>query len=138
MIPHKYPVFSVQNWDSTKQGVTTYPISVQIDNSILWGDEGTVEQEMFTSRRGANPFQVSIRHVLFRGPGDPAHATVINGIRNQAPQFDSINTAKRYFDYRIQKKASPAVNKGIPGLVSRDLDDKTRDGQPDLGAYEKQ
>lgn len=138
MIPHKYPVFSVQNWDSTRQGVTTWPISVQIDNSILWGDEGTVEQEIFTSRRGANPFQVSIRHVLFRGPGDPAHATVINGIRNQAPQFDSINTAKRYFDYRIQKKASPAVNKGIPGLINRDLDDKTRDGQPDLGAYEKQ
>jgi len=63
---------------------------------------------------------------------------VINGIRNQAPQFDSINTAKRFFDYRIQKKASPAVNKGIPGLISRDLDDKIRDAQPDLGAYEKQ
>lgn len=138
MIPHKYPVFTVQNWDSTRQGITTYPISVQIDNSILWGDEGTVEQEIFTSRRGANPFQVIVRHALFRGTGDPLHTTVLNGIRNQAPQFDSINATKRYFDYRIQKKTSPALNKGISGLATQDLDDKVRDGQPDLGAFEKQ
>ncbi len=137
-IPHKYPVFAIQNWDSTRQGVTTYPISVQIDNSILWGDEGTVEHEIFTSRRGTNPFLVTIRHSLFRGPADPQNATVLNGIRNQPPQFDSINTTKRFFDYRIQKKASPALNKGIPGLTLKDLDDKTRDGQPDLGAFEKQ
>lgn len=137
-IPHKYPVFSVQNWDSTRQGVTTYSVSVQIDNSIVWGDEGTVEHELFTSKRGTNPFLVNIRHSLFRGPSDPPHATVLNGIRNQTPQFDSINTSKRFFDYRLQKKGSPALNKGIPGLTLKDLDDKMRDGQPDLGAFEKQ
>jgi hypothetical protein len=71
MIPHKYPVFAAQNWDSTRQGVSTYSLSVQVDNSILWGDEGTVENEVFTSRRGTNPFQVNIRHSLFRGQADP-------------------------------------------------------------------
>ena len=137
-IPHKYPVFSVQNWDSTRQGVVTFPVSVQLDNSIIWGDEGTVEHEIFTSRRGTNPFQLNIRHALFRGPSDPPNATILNSMRNVAPQFDSINTTKRYFDYRIQKKASPALNKGMPGMSVKDLDDKPRDAQPDLGAFEKQ
>jgi hypothetical protein len=138
LIPHKYPVFTVQNWDSTRQGVTTYPVSVQVDNSIIWGDEGTVEQEFFTSRRGANPFQVNLRNCLFRGSADPANAVLTNGLRNQPPQFDSINTTKRYFDFRIRKKLSPALNRGLPGLVVRDLDDMPRDAQPDLGAYERQ
>ena len=138
LIPHKYPVFTVQNWDSTRQGISTFPVSVQIDNSILWGDEGTVEQEIFTSKRGSNPFQVNIRHVLFRGNADPANASVLNGIRNQAPRFDSINTSKRFFDFRIQQKSSPAQNAGIPGLTTGDLDDKQRDSRPDLGAFEKQ
>ena len=138
LIPHKNPVFTIQNWDSTRQGVTTYPVSVQMDNSILWGDEGTVEQEVFTSRRGANPFQVTLRNCLFRGPSDPANAAVSNGIRNQSPQFDSVNTTKRFFDFHIRKKMSPALNRGIPGLVLKDLDDMPRDAQPDLGAFERQ
>lgn len=137
-IPHKYPVLTAQNWDSTKLGVQTFPMQVQVVNSILWGDEGTVEQEVSLSRRGTESFQISLVHSLFRGVSDPIPAVLSNCIRNQSPQFDSINTTKRYFDFRLQRKNSPAINKGLPGFVRTDLDDRLRDGNPDLGAFEKQ
>jgi hypothetical protein len=137
-IPHKYPVLTAQNWDSTKLGVKTFPMQLQVVNSIMWGDEGTVEQEVSLSRRGTDPFQISLVHSLFRGVSDPAPALLTNCIRNQSPQFDSINTTKRYFDFRLQRKNSPAINKGLPGVVRTDLDDRARDGNPDLGAFEKQ
>lgn len=137
-IPHKYPVLTAQNWDSTKLGVITYPFNLQVMNSIFWGDEGSVEHEISLSRRGTDPFQAAIVHSLFRGPSDPAPAVLTNCLRNQAPLFDSINTSKRYFDFRLQRRNSPAVNKGLASNVLTDLDDRARDANPDLGAFERQ
>jgi hypothetical protein len=54
------------------------------------------------------------------------------------PQFDSINTSKRFYDFRL-KLTSPAINKGENFNVPLDLDGFPRPvGLPDLGAYEKQ
>jgi hypothetical protein len=54
------------------------------------------------------------------------------------PQFDSINTAKNFYDFRL-KDTSPAINAGTNSLVTSDLDGKVRPiGLPDLGTYEKQ
>ena len=67
----------------------------------------------------------------------PANATV-NGIVAGEPLFDSINTAERYFNFRL-KEGSPAINAGSNAGIGLDLDGAPRPvGLPDLGAYEKQ
>jgi hypothetical protein len=59
-------------------------------------------------------------------------------INNQPPLFDSTNTQKNYYDFRLQT-SSPAINKGIATGVITDLDGKPRPvGIPDLGCFEKQ
>jgi hypothetical protein len=41
------------------------------------------------------------------------------------------------FDLHLNRKPSPAIDKGIPGPVTTDLDDMLRNNPPDLGCYEK-
>jgi hypothetical protein len=66
------------------------------------------------------------------------NATLLNNIVNQPPKFDSIREASRYYDFRINKGVSPAINKGKNLAVALDLEGKLRDAQPDIGCYEKQ
>jgi hypothetical protein len=80
---------------------------------------------------------VSFDKVLWRVQTPPANVAV-NGAIAGEPGFDSVNTAQRYFNFRL-KDGSPAINAGIAAGVSVDLDGKPRPvGAPDLGAYEKQ
>jgi hypothetical protein len=68
----------------------------------------------------------------------PANIISNQIINNQQPQFDSINTSKNYYSFRLQT-GSPAINKGTNAGVITDLDGKARPvGLPDLGCFEKQ
>jgi hypothetical protein len=136
-IQHKRPVLLVSNWDSSQAGVTTYPLSADFTNNIFWGDFGTVENEVVVTRRGQDPFVVSFRNNIYKATADPAFATLSNNIRNEDPLFDSIQVSTRFYNFRINLKPSPAVGKGLPIGVTTDLDGKPRDGQPDIGCFEK-
>ena len=60
-----------------------------------------------------------------------------NILANQSPMFDSINSQRRFYNFRL-KDGSPAINKGMAAGVAVDLDGNTRPvGAPDLGAYER-
>jgi hypothetical protein len=68
----------------------------------------------------------------------PANITSSQIINNQSPQFDSINTFKNYYNFRL-KAGSPALEKGVNTTTIIDLDGKPRPvGLPDLGCFEKQ
>jgi hypothetical protein len=136
-VQHKNPVLSVDNWDSTASGVRSFPLEVRFQNNIIWADEGVVDNEVSVSRRGSEPFLVSLDHNLFRGKTDPLFSSLSGNIRNQDPRFDSINASKRYFDFRLQKGVSPAIDKGIKSGIPKDLDGFNRDVNPDIGCYEK-
>jgi hypothetical protein len=136
-IQHKRPVLLVSNWDSSSAGITTYPLSADFTNNIFWGDLGTVEDEVVVTRRGQDPFTVSFRNNLYKASADPLFATLSNNIRNEDPRFDSIQVSPRFFDFRINRKPSPAADKGLPTGLATDLDGKPRDGQPDIGCFEK-
>ena len=43
-------------------------------------------------------------------------------INNQDPQFDSINVSKNYYDFRLTKKNSPAIDAGKNTSITIDLD----------------
>ncbi|MGL6268736.1 MAG: choice-of-anchor Q domain-containing protein [Chitinophagaceae bacterium] len=134
---HKKPVLFLNNWDSSQAGISTFPLTANFINNIFWGDNGTVENEVFVTKRGNNPFNVLFSHNLYKAIQDPAFSTLTANIKNLDPLFDSVNTGNRYFNFRLQNKPSPAINKGIPAGITADLDGKPRDGQPDMGAYEK-
>jgi hypothetical protein len=134
---HKNPVLIVNNWDSSDNGLVTFDLKATFTNSIFWGDYGAVDNEVVVSKKGNNPFDVSFIHNLYKAESEPPNSNLTENIRNQDPLFDSVNTAIRFFDFHLQTKPSPAINKGISTSVLTDLDSKPRDTRPDLGCYER-
>jgi hypothetical protein len=134
---HKKPVLLVSNWDSTQQGILSYPLQAVFTNNIFWGDNGTVENEVVVSQRGNTTFQVAFRNNLYKAVRDPVSTVFTNNIKNQDPLFDSIQVSARFFDFRLNKNPSPAINKGLNTGLATDLEGKPRDAEPDLGSFEK-
>jgi hypothetical protein len=136
-LPHKKPVLYLANWDSTTQ-LNSYPLQALIRNTICWGDEGAVDDEIVLSRRGSASWSTAITHSLYRAKNTLTNATLTLNLLNQPPLFDSIDTRIPIYDFRITKGRSPAINKGTPSGLTLDLDNRPRDGQPDIGCFEKQ
>jgi hypothetical protein len=89
-------------------------------------------------KNGNGPFSVSFDNILWKVQAAPSNITATQIINNQAPLFDSVNTSRNYYDFRLQS-SSPAINKGINTSVPADLDGKPRAvGLPDLGCFERQ
>ena len=131
------PVLLVTNFINN----TTPPVSLSaaFRNCIFWGEGGgLVKDEVVVLKNGSTPFNVIFDNVLWRVQTVPPNATITGAINGQDPLFDSVNTARNEYSFRL-KAGSPAINKGAPTAVNIDLDGAPRPvGQPDLGAYEKQ
>ncbi len=136
-IQHKKPVIVISNWDSTNQ-LQTYDMQVRLSNNIFWGDGGTVEDEVLVSKRGNNVFSVLMEFNIYKAVTAPPNTTLVGNLLNYPPLFDSINESARYFDFRISKYPSPAIDAGKNLGIPTDLDGKPRDASPDIGSYEKQ
>jgi hypothetical protein len=136
-IPHKRPVLVISNWDSTNQ-VNTYDLQATLTNNIFWGDQGNVENEVVVFRRGPNPFSVTLENCLYKAATPPNHVNSVNNLVNQPPLFDTIDDNGKFYDFRISKGRSPAIDKGKPLGVPTDLDGLPRGIPPDIGCYEKQ
>jgi len=136
-IQHKDPVLQVYNY--LNANTPTEPLSAVFRNCIFWGEgSGLVKNEVVVDKRGNTAFNVLFDHVLWRVETVPQNITENSILNNQAPQFDSINTSRRFYDFRL-KPNSPALNKGTNTSVNIDLDGNPRPvGLPDLGAYERQ
>ncbi len=139
-LTHKNPVLNVNNFIEQAGGFLTADLNAVFRNSIFWGDEGIVTNEVVVNKQGANLFTVLFDKNIYRAVTDPTNSVLTGNIRNADPAFDSINVTKNIFDFRITKNAaSPAINAGALTGFLKDLDDKNRNvGLPDLGCYEKQ
>ena len=115
--------------------VQTNALTATFNNSILYGEGGRVENEIIAERKGSGGYNVSFNNVLYRAKDEPANVTFTNAIKNQPPLFDSINTGRRFFNFRLQPN-SPAKEKAINSNIAIDLDGKLRTGVRDLGCYE--
>ena len=117
------------------------PLNITLQNSILYGDGGFVNDEIVLVKNTTATFNVNLTNVLYKVKTDipTANATITNSIKNELPVFDSINTGKPYYNFRL-KSTSPCINKGIATGLLFDLDGNARTlgGFPDLGCYEKQ
>jgi len=135
-IDHRDPVLTLTDYVNT----TTNPLTATFRNCIFWGENGLVDNEVYVDKKGSS-FNVSFNYILWKVQTVPSFITSSTGIlNNQPPKFDSINTSRNYYDFRIQKNGSPAIDKGISFGVLNDLDGKPRPVgfQPDLGCFEKQ
>jgi len=137
-IDHRDPVLFVSNYITVNNNPVTASLNALFRNCIFWGENGLVDNEVVVSKSGATPFTVNFDYNLWKVQTTPANITSNQIINNQAPQFDSLNSQKNYYDFRL-KASSPAINKGTIAGVTIDLDGKPRPvGLPDLGCFEKQ
>lgn len=138
-VVHNNPVLSLNNYTTVGGSKVTADLSAQFLNCIFWGENGMPEEEVMLSRSGANPFAVSFTTCLWKMKSNPENATINTVINNQAPGFDSIDIAKRYYNFRL-KAGSPAIDKGWFTTTLVDLDGNQRQvgSFPDMGCYEKQ
>lgn len=136
-IQHKNPVLTATNFVRQNNQLFTAPLNASFTNSILWGDEGLVDNEVAVQKEGADAATLVFTNVLFRAKTDPSFTTFTNVVRNSDPVFDSVDVAKRFYNFRL-KTGSPAINKGTATSLLTDFDGLPRNGLPDLGCYEKQ
>ncbi len=133
-IDHKDPVLTISNFANSSSANLT----ATFRNCIFWGENGLVNDEVVVLKNGNTTFNVNFDNNLWKVQTAPSNITSNQIINSQAPLFDSVNTTKNYYDFRLQA-ASPAINKGIGAGVTTDLDGKPRTvGLPDLGCFEKQ
>ncbi len=137
-IEHRDPVLFVSNYININNSPVTANLNALFRNCIFWGENGLVNDEVIVSKSGSTTFNVNFDYNLWKVQATPANITSNQIINNQSPQFDSVNTARNYYDFRL-KASSPAINKGTNAGVTIDLDGKPRPvGVPDLGCFEKQ
>jgi hypothetical protein len=137
-INHKDPVVYISNYVQSGGAVFSSDLLANFTNCIVWSENGTADNEVVVSKQGSGNFAVNFTNCLWKVKTAPANTSAINIISNQSPVFDSINTAKNYYNFRL-RETSPAINKGAATTTIIDLDGKTRPvGLPDMGAYEKQ
>lgn len=136
-ILHKEPVLQVANYVKEGSSFLTADLKATFTNSIFWAESGSVDDEVVVLKQGTTGlFNVAFNNCLWRVKTDPANTTRNNIVANADPRFDTIDTQKRLYNFRLQA-GSPAINAGTPSGVLYDLDGKTRTNPPDLGAYEK-
>ena len=137
-IPHRDPVLFITDYILVNNSPVTAALTASFRNCIFWGQDGIVDDEVITDKKGSS-FILTFNDILWKVTTTPAYITSSSGItNNQYPAFDSINTSKRYYDFRI--KDGPAKDKATNVGVTIDLDGKPRPvgAAPDLGCYEKQ
>lgn len=137
-INHKNPVMSITNAASN---TTSNALNMVVNNSIIYGEGGLVDNEIVANKVGSNPFAISMNNVLYKmKAADPSIISFSNSLRNALPIFDSVNTSERIYNFR-HKATSPTLNKGNNfGGVTFDLDGNLRlvGSSTDIGCYEKQ
>ncbi|HVM86577.1 MAG TPA: choice-of-anchor Q domain-containing protein [Puia sp.] len=137
-ISHTSPVLSINNYTIGPSGNLTADINANFLNCIFWGSTGGVDNEVVTSKQGANTFAVNFSNCLWRISNTPANITS-SYMLNADPMFDSVNNQKRFYNFHL-KPSSPAIDYGAPTGIPFDLDGNPRliGNATDLGCYEMQ
>ena len=130
---HETPVLSIGDVDDNNQ---VFPLSANFVNSIFYGDDGYVTEEIAIQQTVNNPFSLNFENVLYKSTNS-ATAGFINSIQGLAPGFVNIDYTNNKYNFHLLPE-SPCVNAGKSTSISLDLDGNTRDNNPDIGCYELQ
>lgn len=129
-VSHLNPVLSITNADSNNQ---TFALNANFINSIFYGDEGIVNDEILVQQSGSSSFTLNFENDLYKGSGSIGNFT--DCIQNQDPLFINIDAGENVFDLHLLN-GSPCINAGKKTSAITDLDNNARDEKPDIGCYE--
>lgn len=130
---HELPVLSVGNTDDNNQ---VFPLIANFINSIFFGDDGFVTDEIIIQKTGGALFDLNFENVLYKAVNTP-DAVFTNSIQNTDPAFVNIDYTNNYYNFHLLA-GSPCINTGKKTTVAIDLDGNLRDDTPDIGCYELQ
>ncbi len=137
-IAHKNPVLQATDFYEQANTLYTADLSANFTNCIFWGENGSVDNEIFLGKKGNGVFDVQFENSIYKAKDAIANSVFTNCLLNTPPLFDSVNTSKGIYDFHISLNSnSPAVNAGIATPYPFDLDGKPRDANPDIGCYEQ-
>lgn len=137
-LSHKESLITLSN--TTNDLSNSNALNVSVNNSIIYGDGGFVENEIIVPKNNpAVGFTVSCNSILYRQKTNPANVTITNSLKDVNPNFEQIDYTKNIFNYNI-KSNSPCINTALAPSLAVDLDGKPRPlgPNPDMGCYEKQ
>ncbi len=131
---HLQPVLNVS--DYLPGNNSSFALTANFINSIFWGDNGSVVDEVVVSTQGSSP-AISFTNCLWKIKNTPAVTNT--HMLNIDPMFDSVNNQTMFYNFHL-KVNSPTLDSGINTSIPFDLDGNTRtvNGKTDLGCYEKQ
>lgn len=139
-IQHKNPVVYMDNYFDDNGTIVSENLTAQFTNCIMWGEGGIVDDEVAVYKKGTATVSATLKNCLYKVKTDPTLITINNSIKNQKPEFDSIDVNRKIYDFRITRnEAAPGINAGTATSYTTDLDDKPREVTiTDIGCYEKQ
>ena len=108
---------------SEKENTAFNALNVSINNSIIYGEGGFVDDEVvITKLKQGTGFTANFYNVLYKQKNANASLIFTNSLLNQNPVFDSINYDKRIFDFHL-KNNSPCIDKAnTTQILNYDLD----------------
>jgi len=129
-LTHDNPVLSITDIDDNNQ---IFPLTANFANSVFYGDDGIVTDEIILQQTGSNIFDVSFENVLYKG--NTANGNFINSIQNTDPLFVTVDAFENIFNFLLQEN-SPCIDAGKSTGTMIDLNGNERDANEDIGCYE--
>lgn len=130
-LTHNAPVLSINDVDDNNQ---TFPLTANFNNSVFYGDDGLITDEINLQQTGNNAFNVNFENVLYKGNA-AALANFTNSIQDLDPLFVSIDAFANIFNFHLMQ-GSPCIDTGKLTATTIDLDGNEREQNPDIGCYE--
>ncbi len=130
-IEHEKPVLQAANSLKINQQRLLGPLRAVFTNTIIYGSRDSSEVALHQTDGAL--FEVIFDHALLKMNDTTGNGQFKSVITGNAPLFESTATNG---DYRL-KSNSPAIDKGKNTFLKYDLENKMRDSDPDLGAYEE-
>ena len=133
-LSHKNSLITLSNTNSDQ--TVSNSLNVTINNSIIYGEGGFVDDEIATLKATSGGFSVLMNNVLYKQK-TTLPFTPSTSLLNANPLFDSINTGNHFYNFRL-KDGSPCID-AAASSTTIDLDGKPRTlSPPDIGCYERQ
>lgn len=137
-LQHKDPVLQAADYFEQAGSSLTSDLNASFINCIFWGDNGSVDNEIATAKRGTGIFSLSFDHCIYKATDEIANANFKDCLLNTPPRFDSIQPSKNIYDFHFREHPeSPAIKNGKSVPYMFDLDGNARVSPPDIGCYER-
>lgn len=134
-IPHKQPVLTLTDFITEQGTVLVSTTKAEFINCLFWGINGTVEDEVAVIREGTAAFDVNFTNCLWKVVKEPAEVATNAIISNKDPLFIETDPSNNRYNFNVNH-GSPVIDAGVNAGVSTDLEGRSRENIPDIGAYE--